>query len=35
MKLVVVIFMIWSYGYAKHILDTHQSQQEITAGGGK
>ena len=29
-----MIFMIWSYGYAKNILDSQQTDQDITSGGG-
>merc|ERR1719295_2234007 len=25
--------MIWSYGFAKNILDSYQTQQDLTAGG--
>jgi len=32
-KVVVVLFMIWNYGYAKNVLDNHQTQQDITPGG--
>jgi len=34
MKVVVILFMIWTNGYAKNILDSHQTQQDLTAGGG-